>query len=126
MLELIKKIAENKKISISKLISEIEMTESGFYAMFRNDSVKIKTLQKIANVLDVEIGYFFGNDEESAQEQNQGSNDVEEKASKNVPTESSCVELEKELEYLKREMEHLKELVRMKDRYINLIEKQLK
>jgi transcriptional regulator with XRE-family HTH domain len=41
------------------LLPKIEMTEQGYHAMFRNDSIKVSTLIKIAECLNVPISAFF-------------------------------------------------------------------
>lgn len=57
--ENIKQIAKDKGVTLSDLAAKIDMTESGMYAMFRNNSIKISTLEKISEVLNVSILSFF-------------------------------------------------------------------
>lgn len=45
--------------TMKELVIEIDMTEPGLYKMFSNGSMKIKTLIKISEVLQVPIDYFF-------------------------------------------------------------------
>lgn len=45
--------------TMKELVAEIEMTEPGIYKMFNNGSMKIKTLIKISEVLNVPVDYFF-------------------------------------------------------------------
>jgi len=125
MIDKIKKIAESKKISISKLISEIDMTESGFYAMLRNDSMKIKTLQKIADVLGVSVSYFFSELNHAEVHQNETSGNSDKKQDSLVEKTVVIHDTNSiETEFLKREIDNLRELIRMKDKYIEIIEKQ--
>jgi len=51
----IKEIAANKNISIKSLIARIGISEPGFYKSLENNSMNIKTLAKIAEVLQVSI-----------------------------------------------------------------------
>jgi DNA-binding Xre family transcriptional regulator len=57
----IKQLASEKELPLKTLATKIEMTETGFYAMLRNKSMKVETLIKISNVLGVEPASFFGN-----------------------------------------------------------------
>ena len=58
-LQLIKIIAERKKISIRELAERIGVSEQQIHIMSRTNSTKITTLEKIAKVLDVPITCFF-------------------------------------------------------------------
>ena len=46
-------------ITLSDLAKQIEMTEAGFYKMLSTDSIKVKTLKKLSEVLKRPIPYFF-------------------------------------------------------------------
>ena len=48
-------------ITLSDLAKHIEMTESGFYKMLSTESIKVKTLKKVSEVLKQPIPYFFEN-----------------------------------------------------------------
>lgn len=56
----VKEIAQQKGIPLKTLATKIDMTETGFYAMIRNQSMKVETLQKISQVLEVAPTTFFG------------------------------------------------------------------
>jgi len=55
----IKELSKKSNLTIKDLCKKIEMTESGFNIALKNNTLKIETLQKISEVLEVEIGYFF-------------------------------------------------------------------
>jgi phage repressor protein C with HTH and peptisase S24 domain len=55
----VKETAQSKGIALKNLAAKIDMTETGFYAMIRNKSMKVETLQKISKVLQVEPEVFF-------------------------------------------------------------------
>lgn len=55
----VKQVAGDKGIPLKTLATKIEMTETGFYAMLRNKSMKVETLLKISKVLGVEPASFF-------------------------------------------------------------------
>ncbi len=46
-------------ITLSDLAKHIEMTEAGFYKMLSTESIKVKTLRKISQVLKQPIPFFF-------------------------------------------------------------------
>ncbi len=58
----IEKMLKQKDISILTLCEKIGITQQGYYSIFKNNSLKISTLEKIAEVLEVDINYFFGNE----------------------------------------------------------------
>ena len=56
---IIKELANEKNFSIRKLCLKIGISEQGLHAAIRNNTLKIRDLEKIANVLGVNIEYFF-------------------------------------------------------------------
>jgi len=58
--ELIEVLRNRKKIPKMDFYSQIGMTHKGFNQMMENESIKVSTLQKIAEVLGVHVSYFFG------------------------------------------------------------------
>jgi transcriptional regulator with XRE-family HTH domain len=57
----IRQQAKAKGITLSDLVKHIEMTEAGFYKMLSSESIKVKTLRKIAEVLQQPISFFVEN-----------------------------------------------------------------
>lgn len=56
----IKILSKTQNLKIRDLAEKVDMTEAGFYKSFKNNSLKVETLQKIADVLAVDIREFFG------------------------------------------------------------------
>lgn len=56
----IKGLLKEKNISLRELCRKIEFSSQGYYNSIKNDSLRIDTLQKIAEVLEVDIRVFFG------------------------------------------------------------------
>jgi len=52
-------ILNKKNISKVFLCEKIGITQQGYYSIFKNNSLKITLLEKIAKVLGVPVGYFF-------------------------------------------------------------------
>lgn len=57
--ERIKDFAHEKRVSLSWIAKSIGSTNAGFYKMIDANSFKVETLQKIADVLNVDIIVFF-------------------------------------------------------------------
>ena len=55
----LKELARKKDISIRQLCQRVNVTEAGLAFSLKNDTLKVGLLQKIADELGVEIGYFF-------------------------------------------------------------------
>lgn len=55
----IKRISQAKKVTIKSLAEKIGMTEHGLHASIRNNSLKIRDLEKIADVLNIPVVHCF-------------------------------------------------------------------
>jgi len=55
----IKELIAQKKLTVVNLCDKVGITEGGFYASIRNNSMKISTLEKIASALNVELQEIF-------------------------------------------------------------------
>lgn len=58
--ELIKILSKQKGLSIKELGDMVGMSDAGLYRAFINNTLKIDTLEKIAESLGVSPSYFFG------------------------------------------------------------------
>lgn len=74
-LQLIKQLAEERKIPITQLAAMVQVSEQQIHLMCRTNSTKIETLEKIAKALGVRVGYFF--DEEVMEVRQSGGDYVE-------------------------------------------------
>lgn len=59
-------LLQNQK-KVKDLIQYIKMSESGYYRMIENKSMKVETLELIARFFRVSPGYFFHTDENSSE-----------------------------------------------------------
>ncbi len=57
--KIIKEMCEAKKISLPELAEKIGMSKGGIYTAINNESLKIDALEKIAEILKVDISVFF-------------------------------------------------------------------
>jgi transcriptional regulator with XRE-family HTH domain len=64
-LQLIKDIAEAKKIPLSVIALELGITPQALSKLIRNNSTKIETLERIATILKVPVTTFFHNETNS-------------------------------------------------------------
>jgi len=121
ILNRIKLISEQNKLSIRKLCSELGITEVGFAKMFKNDSLKVATLDKIAKYFNVPVSYFFEEGEVKVGTVIQNGTNGIMINNGNVQHFSNMKEAEKEVEYLKKENEHLRALVESKQETIDAL-----
>jgi len=63
----IKTLAADKKVSIKKIIEYCEISEGGFYKSIENQSMNIKTLDKIAEYLKVSVSELINDRVENVQ-----------------------------------------------------------
>lgn len=56
----IKILAKEKKITLSDIASKIGMTQEGFSRSLSDENLKVTSLEKIAEILKVDVREFFG------------------------------------------------------------------
>ena len=101
-------------ITLSDLAKHIEMTEAGFYKMLSTDSIKVKTLKKVSEVLKQPVAYFFDDHSSGASYQTSPS-------SYNLAEPST--EYGSEKEGLKKQIKQLESQLKDKERIIELLSK---
>lgn len=67
--EKIRTLTKEKGIKMEAIYSYIGMSNAGFYKMLRNNTMKVETLEKIAELLDIPIASFFGIADTKSKEQ---------------------------------------------------------
>jgi len=106
----IKRTIKDKKITLKHLSYEIGVTEQGLIKMFNNHNLKVETLEKIAQALEVPVSYFFD-------EQDNGGHIIK---NNNVIVGNNNQQHNandmKEIEFLKKENEHLKKIIELLER----------
>jgi hypothetical protein len=55
----LKFLCTEKKLPLSHLATSLDFTEAGFYSMIKNDTMKVRTLEKVAAILKVSPCVFF-------------------------------------------------------------------
>jgi transcriptional regulator with XRE-family HTH domain len=112
----IRQHAKHQRMTLSELAIGIDMTEAGFYKMLSTESIKVKTLRKISEVLKLPIQLFF---EEFASPKNTrgthstGTEDLQLSEAKYMT----------EREGLKKQIELLESQISDKNKIIELMEK---
>lgn len=101
-------------ITLSDLAKHIEMTEAGFYKMLSTDSIKVKTLKKVSEVLKQPVAYFFDDHSGVASYQANSS-------SLNLAEPPSAYSSEKE--GLKKQISLLESQLKDKEKIIQLLSK---
>ncbi len=57
--EKIKKALKEKHMTQGKLCKELGITDAGFIRMIEADSIKVKTLEQICDILELPLSYFL-------------------------------------------------------------------
>lgn len=55
----LKGIIKGSRISLKELAKKVEMSEVGFHQALANKTLKVETLEKIAEVLNIDVAEFF-------------------------------------------------------------------
>ena len=109
MKDIISTLLKERKMDLRKdMLPYIELTEAGYYAMFRNDSMKVSTLRNIASFLKVPVSTFF----------------IEKMDKKSIVSESATKgNKDLEIEMLKERVSDLKEINELLKHKIDLLKK---
>jgi transcriptional regulator with XRE-family HTH domain len=67
-IQTIKDLIESKGYTINSMSKELNMSHVGLYKGLKNNTIKVETLLKIAEILGVSPCYFFGIEEKQEQE----------------------------------------------------------
>jgi transcriptional regulator with XRE-family HTH domain len=59
----VKNFIKGNNMTMDQFIDKVGMSAPGWYNMLRTDSMKVTTLQKIAEIMGVDICYFFSDEE---------------------------------------------------------------
>ena len=59
----IERIRKLRKVPQNELVSKIGMTKGGYHNALKNNEFKTSVISKIAEILDVNVGVFFGEDD---------------------------------------------------------------
>ncbi|MBD5223286.1 MAG: helix-turn-helix domain-containing protein [Bacteroidales bacterium] len=117
-LQIIKNLAELKKISIRDLAERVGIKENQIHVMCRTNSTKIDTLEKIGQVLGVHVSEFFDNKPSYSRTIKGNNNQLNEQgAYGNINGGSDSV--------LQERIKSLQDLLKEKDKRILALEKQL-
>jgi len=65
--EKIKNLAKSKHYTMKMLCEKIPMSRLGLHRTLENDTMKVRTLSKISEILEVNITYFLDDNETSFQ-----------------------------------------------------------
>ncbi|MEI6122265.1 MAG: helix-turn-helix transcriptional regulator [Bacteroidota bacterium] len=117
----LKNLLQEKKITYEHLASLIGMTRNGLSDAINKETLKISTLEKIANIVGVPVNYFFDdtinniNDQQGIYQITKGNNNR---------LNINITECQHRLELLQKENEGLKKEIQAKDKIIKLLENQ--
>ncbi|WP_345948340.1 MULTISPECIES: helix-turn-helix domain-containing protein [unclassified Mucilaginibacter] len=103
-------------MTLAELSKQIEMTEAGFYKMLATDSIKVKTLKKISEVLQIPLPAFLNNQLAEAGNSYQMAGD-------NLQLAEPSVSYSNEGDILKKQIKQLKSQLKDKEKIIELLTK---
>lgn len=78
----VKRLLAEKKMTIDQLAAGIEMTKQNLHDRFKKESIDTKHLEKIADFLDVNISYFFADDDNKSLQESPAKYDLYEEVIK--------------------------------------------
>ncbi|MEI6884808.1 MAG: helix-turn-helix transcriptional regulator [Bacteroidota bacterium] len=104
----IKEYCDQNGLSIPELAEKIGISKPGLYRSIQEETMKVETLEKIANTLKVPIWHFFDLDPETPY-----INDIEQQKSLNKINETSMAQMESIINDLKRKLDNIKTVTYM-------------
>ena len=114
----LRKIIELKKITQKEIAEKIGLSSNAFSAALKKGDFKVSMLEKIAEVLDVPVSYFFDESLSGGQIVNgsfSGNNISGNNISVKVNQQAA------EIEHLKKELASCRELLKAKEEIIRLL-----
>ncbi len=119
--EKIKKILSDKKLSQEKLANKIGMSKANLYNCFKRNSIETKNLEKIAEVLEVPVSYFFDENDKAGDinikyAKTKGSGNIVNIADSSVKNDKTtedikAIKLEMEVKSLKQQLKDKEEII---------------
>jgi transcriptional regulator with XRE-family HTH domain len=106
----IRVLAETRAGGIRKLAGDIDMSEANLHRCIKSNNIQASDLEKVANIFQVPVSYFFDENKQSEININGNKNQV---GNGNVIMEVQA-----------NEIEHLKRLLSEKERTIQILMKQ--
>ena len=111
----IKLLCDEKRISIPELSEKIGLSKTGLYKSIANKTMKVDTLEKIAETLGVSIYEFFEFDINSSTQKNIDARRDD------LQTQLETIELlEKELNAIERDLSYIEKTVKSQDSIIKI------
>lgn len=117
----IKQLQESKRITISELAIELEMSHAAVYDIFKKEDVNTKILRRLSESYGVPLEYFF--DESIPGSGNKISGNTTGNNIQNVSGSGHNISIDPH--DCQKEVEHLTTLLKQKDKIIDLQEKLL-
>ncbi len=111
-------LIKERGLSQERLAGAIGMTRNGFNKALKSENFKIEILERIAQELGVNVGYFFDEELESAGSGHQ------QKATGSKINQNMSIECENKVKVLQAELDGLKRELSAKDKIIELLERQ--
>lgn len=122
----LKSTIEKNKFSINAISEKIGMTAQGLSASIKNETLKVRDLEKIAEVLKIDVREFFDENNANSSEKNFNHNQVmfgngTQTNNSNNDQRMSITECEKEVAHLRERLRDLEQTIVDKNDIISLL-----
>ena len=102
----IKEIASSKKIEINEIAKQLEMTSNGFRTSIKNETISLRTLKKLCNLLNLNPLFFFNFNDSI-------DNITDLDYHQNILMQNRLENKNREISYLKQRIEDQAEIIRL-------------
>lgn len=117
-LQKIRDLAKMRKISMNDVAETLGMSPQALSKMIRENSTKTSTLEKLAHLFNVPIGYFFDGESESVVNINSDRHDVHDSGML-IHTEGACDESVAHIAVLHAKIQNLESLLAEKTKQVD-------
>lgn len=123
----LKGLIESNNFTIRKFCAKVGITESGYYRMIENRSMKIDTLEKMSEILQVPLSVFFeeGTAAPGANQTITGGHSINQGNISNSKIEINLEKCIDQVHHLEEQVLSLKQVVSLKDEIIGELRKRL-
>ena len=116
---LLKKQIKFNGYTIEQIAQKIGVTRNGLSTTIKNDTLKVRDLEKICKILEVDINIFFEKNRVSGNNVNIGDNNLQgNQSSFEKINQTKQTDAHNEIEKLKKQVERLEKEIKSKDKQI--------
>lgn len=122
----IKKLAEERKMTATKLASLLDLTRPAVSAIYEKEDVSTAIVRQCAKIFNVPVSYFFDEEEQPAPaKKRKGCGDAILSVAETLAGAPSREELQAKIDHLEEELASARRQMDINYRYITMLEQQL-